>query len=65
MGSLGSDVLCVEQVIFLCSRSRLPLMFFPRPYLTICLFLISIDTRGVDESPQGARAPEVTWAEPR
>ena len=25
-------------IVFLCSRSRLPLMFFLRPYLTICMF---------------------------
>ena len=28
------------------------LLFFLRPYLSICMFSISIDTRGVDKSPQ-------------
>ena len=28
------------------------LNIFLRPYLSICRFLISIDTRGVDKSPQ-------------
>ena len=41
-----------HQDMFPCSRSRFPLIFFLRPYLTICMFSISIDTRGVDKSPR-------------